>query len=155
MASLDAKLRNIPGQYSEVFVDNGGSGGPTTGSTNTAVIFFSRISINTGDDIYMAGDSSQGHMFIVKYDGVYSVQVFGSSSASTSFGSTKNADAASLTQGPLSLADLRNLLSGGALNSDSGYFTFTGVLRAGDIVRAMTSLTNANGYCAFRMTRVA
>lgn len=137
---------------SEVFVDTGNG----YGSSSTFVRRFTNIRKNTGSDITYADSATLGGTFTIVTSGVYTMNYTDYNTGGSTF-LAPTVDAANASVSTLTYATGRRL---GTNTSGTGtvYSTsWTGILTAGQVVRAMTdgNANSTDAFCAFSIVKVS
>lgn len=145
---LDAPMAGpviIAGPRSEVWVNQFNS----RGSTNTSVVYFSSVQLNTGTDITYTPSSVNGDSFTINSSGVYSMSLSEQFATLLCLSRNSTTLAASLPSVPQNIKSINFPANGG----DMGV---TMNLTAGDVIRVQaTALSGANVNQFFRIAKVS
>lgn len=100
------------------------------GSTNTVIMRFSTVAVNSGSDITYADSATLGNSFTINTNGIYSFTLVGGNNIAV--GLSKNS--AQLTTSITTITGTARLASN--VSSSNASASYTGYFLAGDVVRA-------------------
>lgn len=121
-------------ERSEIWVDSA-TGGSIHGSTNTCILRFANVTKTSGSAITLTQSATNGDSFAVNEDGIYSVTASQNVSSGTSdVGISLNSS--QLTTNVSSITAATRLAGVEASAGIISAASWTGVLKAGDVVRA-------------------
>lgn len=104
------------------------------GSTNTVIMRFTNVAVNTGSDITYADSATLGNSFTINTAGIYSFTL--TSGSNLNIGLSKNS--AQLTTSITTITVTNRLSCSGGGAGIQATATYTGYFAAGDVVRAHT-----------------